>query len=361
GYQWPFDPRKIENKGSSLVDVLVYIETVVKGRRVYMDFRQNPQGDARLGQFRFEDLSEEAYTYLKNSKALFGTPIERLEHMNPIAIELYKKNGIDLHTEPLEVAVCAQHNNGGLKGDIWWESNIRHLFPVGEVNGSHGVYRPGGSALNSGQVGSIRAAQRIANVYTENEFDFAAFEKSAGDKASAYLQLMQNWATNSKASADLHAFRDEFQERMSKAGGHIRELSAVTTALKNAYKQMANRDQIQVKNRDDLPFAFQNRQLVLAHAAYLEAVKAYLEADGGSRGSYMVMDPNGLKVLDQLGEEWRYKADVPELGEKVLETVLSERNTFESRWVARRPIPEDEFWFENVWADYRAGTVFTQK
>ncbi|MGM0680565.1 MAG: preprotein translocase subunit YajC, partial [Pseudomonadota bacterium] len=32
--------------------------------------------------------------------------------------------------------------NGGLAGNIWWESeNIRHLFPVGEVNGSHGVYR----------------------------------------------------------------------------------------------------------------------------------------------------------------------------------------------------------------------------
>ena len=35
------------------------------------------------------------------------------------------------------------------------------LFPVGEVNG-HSVYRPGGSALNSTQTGSLRAAQYIA-------------------------------------------------------------------------------------------------------------------------------------------------------------------------------------------------------
>lgn len=55
-----------------------------------------------------------------------------------------------------------------LKADIWWESNLKHLFPVGEVNGSHGVYRPGGSALNSGQVGSLRAAQYISRNYSQN-------------------------------------------------------------------------------------------------------------------------------------------------------------------------------------------------
>ncbi|HOS38496.1 MAG TPA: hypothetical protein PLG31_02085, partial [Spirochaetota bacterium] len=55
-----------------------------------------------------------------------------------------------------------QHVNGGLCGDIWWESNVRNLFPVGEANGSHGVYRPGGAALNAGQVGGLRAAQMIA-------------------------------------------------------------------------------------------------------------------------------------------------------------------------------------------------------
>ena len=30
GYQWPFDPRKIDNFGSSLIDILVYYETVIK-------------------------------------------------------------------------------------------------------------------------------------------------------------------------------------------------------------------------------------------------------------------------------------------------------------------------------------------
>ena len=139
GYQWPFDSRKAVG-GSSLVDILVYIETVLKGRRVFLDFRRNSDG------FAFDQLSDEALQYLTRCEALLDTPLARLRKMNPGAIQLYADHGIDLAREPLEIAVCAQHNNGGLAGNHWWEStNIKHLFPVGEVNGSHGVYRPGGS------------------------------------------------------------------------------------------------------------------------------------------------------------------------------------------------------------------------
>src|SRR5699024_12688774 len=41
GYQWPFDIRKAR-EGSSLIDLLVYRETVLRGRRVFLDFRSNP-------------------------------------------------------------------------------------------------------------------------------------------------------------------------------------------------------------------------------------------------------------------------------------------------------------------------------
>ena len=39
GYQWPFDPQRIENYQSSLIDMLVFNETQ-KGRRVFMDFQK---------------------------------------------------------------------------------------------------------------------------------------------------------------------------------------------------------------------------------------------------------------------------------------------------------------------------------
>ncbi len=155
GYQWPFDTHKLD--GSSQVDLLVFAETA-KGRRVYMDFTKNPKGlSADLS-----SLCPEAYRYLENSEALFGTPIERLEKMNPAAIALFRAHGIDLSMEPLRIAVCAQHCNGGVAVDENWQSTVRGLYAAGEAAGTFGVYRPGGSALNATQVGSLRAAERIA-------------------------------------------------------------------------------------------------------------------------------------------------------------------------------------------------------
>jgi succinate dehydrogenase / fumarate reductase, flavoprotein subunit len=45
GYQWPFDNRKALD-GSCLLDLLVYRETVLRGRRVFLDFRTNPVHEA---------------------------------------------------------------------------------------------------------------------------------------------------------------------------------------------------------------------------------------------------------------------------------------------------------------------------
>ena len=83
GYQWPFDTRKALN-GSSVIDLIVYTETKIKGRRVFLDFRENPLG----GDFRFDCLSPEAYQYLEKAGALMGKPIDRLRHMNEPAIDL---------------------------------------------------------------------------------------------------------------------------------------------------------------------------------------------------------------------------------------------------------------------------------
>ncbi|MBP5543001.1 MAG: FAD-binding protein, partial [Kiritimatiellae bacterium] len=156
GYQWPFDPAKAES-GSSRIDLLVQEETLVKGRRVFLDYRSETPG------LDLAALSAEAHDYLEKSGALEGPPIARLERMNPGAIALYREHGIDLAGEPLEIALCAQHNTGGLAADAWWQSeNVAHLWPIGEVNGSHGLRRPGGAALNAGQVGAYRCAAAIA-------------------------------------------------------------------------------------------------------------------------------------------------------------------------------------------------------
>jgi succinate dehydrogenase/fumarate reductase flavoprotein subunit len=349
GYQWPFDSRKIVG-GSSIVDILVYIETVLKGRRVFLDFRANPDG------FRFEDLSAEAHTYLKNSKALLDTPLARLQKMNPGAIALYKDHGIDITAETLEIAVCAQHNNGGLAGNLWWEStNLQHLFPVGEVNGSHGVYRPGGSALNSGQVGGFRAADYIAARYRGDTAKPAVFQSAATAAVREIAPLL-----NRKAATDWRVEREELQQRMSRAAAHIRARSDLGTAVADAWKQWRRLEKAGCGGAPaDMREALCNRQLCFAHAVYLEAVRFAVDSGVGSRGSCIVLDPQGVQAHAKLDPaQWRFAPENPAFREQVLETVASGDGTVASRWVPRRPMPEGDAWFETAWAAFRKGEIY---
>lgn len=360
GYQWPFDPRKIENYGSSYIDLLVYQETVVKGRRVFLDFRRNPawKGGAEL---RFEELESEAYDYLHKSAVLFGTPYERLQKMNPMAIQLYAQHGIDLAQEPLEIAVCAQHCNGGLLGNIWWESNVKHLFPIGEVNGTHGVYRPGGTALNSGQVGGYRAAQYIAECYRESTVTAESFLELAGPALERSVGLAEG-ALGRVASPNGRIwleFREELQARMSRMAAHIRDAAQIERALAEAQAQWEaiHRFEFRLEDPARLIEYFRDRQLCLTQLAVLHSIHAYLQRQGGSRGSYLVVDPQGSASLEQLGPEWRFRPENAELRQWVLQYQFDSR-THHTAWEAVRPVPEDHFWFENVWRSYVNKEVF---
>ena len=356
GYQWPFDPRKVCASGSSLIDILVFQESVVKGRRVFLDFMRNPSGGGILEDFSFDHLDKEAHTYLEKSGALFGTPIERLKKMNQPAIDLYKDNGIDLSKEYLEIAVCAQHNNGGIKGNIWWESNIMHLFPVGEVNGTHGIYRPGGSALNSGQVGSRRAALFISKRYTEAPPDAENFFKAAEQQIMNKFELAREMVESaSKDNSLINDAREEIQERMSACGAHIRSPEKVKQAIEEAW-QLYSRMQkgLKVSSAAELPDAFKSLDLCLTHALYLEAVGEYLEKGGKSRGSYLVLDPDGDKPCDELGDEWRFDLNQEDahVNQKILEIHLDEKSRVKKQWVDIRPVPQEDTWFESVWNQY---------
>jgi succinate dehydrogenase/fumarate reductase flavoprotein subunit len=351
GYQWPFDSRKAIG-GSSLIDILVYIETVLKGQRVFLDFRRNPQG------FSFDDLSEEALTYLARSEALLDTPIARLRTMNPGAIQLYADHGIDITSEPLEIAVCAQHNNGGLAGNPWWEStNVKHLFPIGEVNGSHGVYRPGGAALNSGQVGAFRAAELITHRYK----GWSVPEDAVRQAVEQAIGALQTWIVKCKsAGATWQAEREAFQARMTRAGAHIRSLEELPQAVEDAWAQFKRLEQsgCSYETPAELAEALRNRQLCFAHAVYLEAILFALQSGVGSRGSCIVLTRKGNRVHDKLGDEWCIVPEDPGFREKVLETVASPEGEVKNEWVARRPIPETNAWFETAWASFRSGAIF---
>jgi succinate dehydrogenase/fumarate reductase flavoprotein subunit len=344
--------------GSSLIDVLVYVESVVKGRRVRLDFRRDPDG------FAFSELTPEAREYLVRSQALLETPIARLRKMNPDAVELYAAHGIDLARQPLEIAVCAQHNNGGLAGNAWYEStNVAHLFAVGEVNGSHGVYRPGGSALNAGQVGAFRAAEYISHRY--GHWTLSVDEATAAGQAAVEAQA--DWlARCAQAGTSWRVERDELQARMTRAGAHVRSAETLREAVAGAWAQWGRvwREGCSYRGPSQAGEALRTRQLCFAHAVYLDAIAFAVRSGVGSRGSAIVLDPSGARIHERLGEPWRMVAEDPAFREQVLETALDARATgleaprLAHTWVPRRPLPETDAWFETAWARYRKGQIY---
>ncbi len=359
GYQWPFDPRKIINYGSSLIDILVYNEIEKKGRRVFLDYTKNPAVSEKNGVFQHSLLNKEAYEYLEKSGGLKDTPIKRLETMNPAAIELYRHNGIDLYTELLEIAVCAQHCNGGLSGNMWWESNIKHFFPVGEVNGTHGVYRPGGSALNSGQVGGMRAANYIANCYTEAPLQDEKFINMFKEQIQNFVSLTENISSSSGVTINIKEEREELGKRMSRYGAHIRSKEGIQIALSENKSQLERVKKGKVRSHADLHAYFKLMDLLTSQMTYFIAIDDYITNGEGSRGSFLVCDANGEKPLDILDDSFKYIKGAVESSKKIQEiTYLKDKVLIE--WRSSRKIPDDDCWFEAVWKKYREKTFLTE-
>jgi len=361
GYQWPFDPDKVANHGSSLVDILVAVEIQEHGRRCWMDFRTNPVATDGLEAFSLDRLGEEARKYLANSGALQATPIERLAHMNQPSIDLYAERGVDLHAEPLEIAVCAQHNNGGFAVDTWWESNVGRLFFIGEQAGTHGVKRPGGTALNAGQVGGLRAAQRIAHVYHNGAPSLDAFLASAGGQLRRRWEAIQRVIAQGKTAERTPSdVRREIQERMSRAGAFCRQPSTVAEALDEATRLQARIDGegLRLDRPDDFLKAIRVRDMCLTHVAYLTAIDAMLRQGGGSRGSHLVLSPDGIPLHDRLPDAWRARPENISLRDEVLQVRLEAAGEFVTQNTPTRPVPEESYWFENTWSAYRDGDVF---
>ena len=358
GYQWPFDPRKAGNFGSSLIDILVYNERVIKGRRVFLDYTQNPSArSTEESELDFSLLGKESYNYLANSQALFGTPFQRLAHMNQPAIDLYKANGIDLAKEYLEIAVCAQHNNGGLQGNIWWESNIRHFFPVGEVNGSHGVYRPGGSALNSGQVGSTRAARFISARYTEDPVKLDELLQCCREQLEKKLVLSEGFVKTIGDISNVTNLRKEIGVRMSHGGAHIRSLKEAERGAKEAAEVLRNIVGLtKISNVCELPYAIANFDLLLTQYVYLSAITDYIENKGKSRGSYIVCSKEGVLPTEKLSDTFKFVLDDGKLSKKI-QRVRYEDGNCEFSWMDVKPIPTEDNWFENVWNDFRKDDI----
>ena len=347
GYQWPFDVSKVFG-GSSQIDLAVYRETVLKGRRVYLDFTRDPEG----GSIDFSALSEEARGYLGAAGAQLDTPYERLRRMNQPAIAFYLEHGIDLTHERLEIAVCAQHNNGGLATDAWWETDIGGLFAVGELCGSHGVMRPGGSALNAGQVGAMRAAQRIHMYSLGDGGDFSPDRDDRSIREDAE-QFIRTWS-DTHGTQEPARLWSEATARMSGCGGMIRDRARMDSALSQARETLTGLTSlVRPLSVTQLPMFYRLRDMLISQLVYLSAMRDHLEHGAASRGSALYTDPDGKLPGELLPELFRCRLDDGAHGGELQEVRLDGDWLCHALWRAVRPIPEMDYFFENQWRLFR--------
>lgn len=271
GYQWPFSVDKINL--SSQIDIAVHKQTSL-GRKVYLDYTKNPEG------FDFEALSDEAKDYLSAMGATGSTPFERLKKLNSKAIDVYANNGIDITKEKLRIAVCAQHNNGGVYTDDNYQSEISGLYVIGEASGSFGLTRPGGSALNDTQVGGFVCAEHIKKFgnRTVNEEALAAAEQKAKELADSFV-------------VDGNVDYSDVKTEMSRYASFIRNYEECVELLEKVNGTVKNYPQ----RHKSLSDYYYDHDMLLAAKALLEAITAEMPLTGSRGGAAIIKNGNILE------------------------------------------------------------------
>ena len=320
GYEWPFDSRRAD--ASSAVDLAVQREYAA-GRRVYLDFRHNP---ANLPSDPAQLPAEAAQFWRNSALSPASTPAERLERLNPAALQLFADHGIDLRRDMLEIRVCAQHLNGGVEVDENWQSSCPGLYVIGEAAGTFGAYRPGGSALNAAQVGGTRAAQHIA--LTSEQADCSALPTRA--RTAVWEERRRRLCNGGTPHLEI---RRHWQRQMSLYAAHHRQYGQMCRMLKEVEHACMAFDRTAGCTPDEFADCCRTRDILIAQAALLRSM-VYAAATCSFTGGCLVTDAPGCDA--------RYAGDL-----------LIQRGG-ETFWRPPRPLPEPDTWFESVWRDFNA-------
>jgi succinate dehydrogenase / fumarate reductase, flavoprotein subunit len=355
GYQWPFHAARMLGFGSSLVDLAIVKETRA-GRKVFMDFNRNPLAVPGDAAFDLDRLDPDVRAYLENAGALLEKPLDRLRKMNPLSIELYKRYKYDITRDPLEFAVLNQHMNGGLAVDGWGATSLDGCYAVGEAAGTHGVTRPGGAALNAGQVLGTRCAEHIA-ARRSARLPSASASGLIDEAVRRILDVL-------KADSPLTAktIRKDVQDRMSDHAGVLCDAADVKQALAAAHalNETIRQQGIAYSSASEALKALQLRQTALLSEAVLTALAFYIGRGGGSRGARAICGPDGDRAPQArtgILEEVRFVSERAEdRTEQIHVRFDSGRFVCEARPI-RRLNRDDKPFFERDWPGFLTGAI----
>src|SRR5208283_1570465 len=116
----------------------------------------------------------------------------------------------------------------GLAISVWGETSLDGCYAIGEAAGTHGVTRPGGAALNAGQVFGTRCAEHIGA--RRRTCSPACREAELVDDAvGRVLDVL-----NVDRALTVSAIRKDVQARMSDHAGIVCNGNDVRSALDDA-------------------------------------------------------------------------------------------------------------------------------
>jgi aspartate oxidase len=277
--------------------------------------------------------------------------------MNPLAIELYRRYKVDIAAEPLEFAVNHQHMNGGIAVDVWGRSSLPGCYAIGEAAGTHGVTRPGGAALNAGQVFGTRAAEHIASLPKAKVQTDTYSAIQAIDRIKSLLQP--------DSPLTPQTLRDAVQARMSDHAGILCTPEAVTQALTEARQLNADiaAKGIALGRTNDAARAIQRHHMALASEAVLTALDHYIRHGGGSRGARAICDPAGASLPETSGgplEAYRFRKEKPDHKDEQLVVRMTDGTMQVSVRPNRSFDQTAKSFFERDWPDWLTGAIYRQ-
>ena len=198
-------------------------------------------------------------------------------------------------------------------------------------------------------------------MYTHQEVTWEAFSHSAAQALENLLFLAkQAVRTTEEQQTDISLveYQKAYRSRMSRVGAMIRSRVQLEGELEDAKRQIDAFASVRVDSRYSLPRLFAARHLVLSHYVYLSAILEYMSRGGGSRGSALVVHPEGQPIHRQLEPSWKYLIEHEEDRKYIISTRFDgERCFFET--ISCRPIPDEDFWFETVWRAFLKGEHLT--
>jgi hypothetical protein len=234
--------------------------------------------------------------------------------------------------------------------------------------GTHGVKRPGGAALNAGQVGALRAAEYLTAVYSAEPADLAAHATVVQQGLTETIQhLRRALARGAAATTTPDAAMAEIGQRMTRHAAHLRSAVGAAAALdaaKAQYRRLLE-EGLQITSPAQLRAAILAEQQCLTQIAMLKAICGLCERGAGSRGSHCILAEDGVEMHPALvdpatGKCYRFLPENTDLRGSILHLRYdpAAEDLF-ALWDEKpRPIPDRRIAFEPAWAEFREGKIY---